>query len=396
MNWHQTYREALAAYLDASPAQIGLFWKGRVGLYALLEAFGIGFGDEVIVPAFTCVVVPNAVLYRGAKVVYSDIDPATFNLNPDLIIPKIRPTTKAIVVQSTFGLSAQMEKFQEIARQYGLILIDDATHSLGGHYGGKKNGTVLDAAFFSSQWNKPFSTGLGGMTFVKDREVADRVRAVEERAERPAAAVVRMLQAQYRVRRDVLRDWNYWPAVQFYRYLSQQGWITGSSQGQELESSAMPAQYLRGMSAFQARLGKRAIQGLDVEVERRRAVAQQYDHLFLELGLEPPAQPIDARHAFLKYPFFVRDRARFLELAVRHRIPLGDWMLSPIHPILSGFERWAYPYGQHPVGELVSRHVLNLPTDVRPKKIEQIRQFLRKNRSELLDLPALLAAFGQQ
>ena len=72
------YKKEIAAHLNASPKQISLYWKGRVGLYALLKAMGIGKGDEVILPAFTCVVVPNAILYLGATPVYVDIRHAVY------------------------------------------------------------------------------------------------------------------------------------------------------------------------------------------------------------------------------------------------------------------------------------------------------------------------------
>src|SRR3972149_1771131 len=81
------------------------FFKGRVALYALLKAIGIHPGDEVILPGFTCVVVPNAIIYLGGKPVYADIDPKTFNIDTAKIEGKITDNTTAIIAQNTFGLS---------------------------------------------------------------------------------------------------------------------------------------------------------------------------------------------------------------------------------------------------------------------------------------------------
>ncbi|NMC27277.1 MAG: hypothetical protein GYA42_03935, partial [Syntrophomonadaceae bacterium] len=88
------YRGRLAQYLECDPADIFLYWKGRVALYAILKAMGIGAGDEVILQAYTCVVVANAIIYLGATPVYVDIDPATYNLNIDLLEDKITDRTK--------------------------------------------------------------------------------------------------------------------------------------------------------------------------------------------------------------------------------------------------------------------------------------------------------------
>ncbi|NMB92373.1 MAG: aminotransferase class I/II-fold pyridoxal phosphate-dependent enzyme [Parcubacteria group bacterium] len=93
------------------------FFKGRVALYAILKSLEIKPGDEIILPGFTCVVVPNAILYCGVKPIYVDIDENTFNINPNLIEEKINSKTKAIIVQHTFGIPAQMDKIIEIAKK---------------------------------------------------------------------------------------------------------------------------------------------------------------------------------------------------------------------------------------------------------------------------------------
>ena len=138
------------------------FWKGRVALFCFLRSLKLTDGDEVLMPGLTCVVVPNAIIYAGLVPIYLDIQPDTFNLDPDLIESKITSRTKVIIIQNTFGLSSNIEKIISIAKKYNLITIDDCTHGFGGTYNGKPNGSFTDAAFYSSQWNKPFSTVLGG------------------------------------------------------------------------------------------------------------------------------------------------------------------------------------------------------------------------------------------
>src|SRR5690349_4196963 len=112
------YEKSFANYLGVASAHT--FWKGRVALYAILKAMQIGPGDEVILPAFTCVVVPNAVRFTGATPVYVDIASGTYNIDPEAIVKVVTPNTRAIVVQHTFGISADLHALTEIARQYGL------------------------------------------------------------------------------------------------------------------------------------------------------------------------------------------------------------------------------------------------------------------------------------
>src|SRR5699024_8810178 len=105
MSSTEALKTRLSEYFDG--ANVSLFWKGRVGLYAVLEAWGIDQGDEVIIPGFTCVVVSNAVLYLGAKPVYVDIEQKTLNTTLDRIKALRTPNTKAVICQNTFGLSSE-------------------------------------------------------------------------------------------------------------------------------------------------------------------------------------------------------------------------------------------------------------------------------------------------
>ncbi|MBI4130447.1 DegT/DnrJ/EryC1/StrS aminotransferase family protein, partial [Candidatus Roizmanbacteria bacterium] len=100
------------------------FNSGRSALWALLKAFSIGQGDEVLVQAFTCVAVPEVVMWVGATPVYCDIDD-TYNIDPNDIEKKITKKTKAIIVQHTFGIPARIREIREIGNKYNLIVIED-------------------------------------------------------------------------------------------------------------------------------------------------------------------------------------------------------------------------------------------------------------------------------
>ncbi len=147
------------------------FAAGRHALYSILKSLGIGEGDEVILQAFTCVVVPNAIMYTGAKPIYVDIDRETFNADVEEILSKITCRTKAIIVQHTFGRQADIEKIKDILfsafqlNMKHIYIIEDMAHSVGIT---KLKG---DVGFYSSDHTKMISTSTGGMAFTNDGNI---------------------------------------------------------------------------------------------------------------------------------------------------------------------------------------------------------------------------------
>ena len=125
------------------------FWKGRVALYAILQALGVGAGDEVLIAGFTCVVVPNAVRFLGAKPVYADISIGSYNLDPASAAQAITPLTRAMIVQHTLGIPAPLEELLALAKLHNLAVIEDCAHSLGSTYCGNPLGTFGNAAFLA-------------------------------------------------------------------------------------------------------------------------------------------------------------------------------------------------------------------------------------------------------
>src|SRR5919109_239683 len=103
-------------------------------LHLALILQGIGPGDEVIVPSFTFIATANAVYYTGARAVFVDIDPRTYNLNPDAIEAALTPRTRAIMPVHQIGLAADMDRINAIARRHGLTVIEDAAPALGATY----------------------------------------------------------------------------------------------------------------------------------------------------------------------------------------------------------------------------------------------------------------------
>ena len=134
----------------------------------MIKSFDITYGDEVIVQAFTCLAVPEVVIWCGAKPVYLDID-ESLNLDIRLLEKSISSKTRIIIVQHTFGIPAKIDMIKKIAQKHNIILIEDCAHSLGAKYNSQKIGTFGDAAFFSFGRDKVISSVFGGLAFINPR-----------------------------------------------------------------------------------------------------------------------------------------------------------------------------------------------------------------------------------
>ena len=367
MTDHDELRRAMGELVGVPPDHVTLFWRGRVAMYAILRALGIGAGDEVIVPAFTCVAVPNAVLYTGATPVYVDIDEATYTADPAAVADAITPRTRAVLAQNTFGLSADLDALREIASAHGAVVVDDCTHGLGGTYKGRPNGAAAHAAFYSTQWSKPISTGLGGIAVTTDPALARELAAIERAAREPSVRDRALLATMLLARERVATPRTIRTGRAAYRAVSRAGIVPGSSSGDELAGTEMPDAFVTRLSAFQARLASRRLRTLDALVRRRRAVAGRYSEWLAARGKTAPAQPDSAGHAFLRYPIRVWERDAFVEEADRRGVLLGDWFHSPLYPIQEDLGRWGYAEGSCPIAERVSAEIVNLPTDVDPR-----------------------------
>jgi perosamine synthetase len=342
-----------------------VFWKGRVALYAILKTLGIGPGDEVILPGFTCVVVPNAVHYVGASPVYADIEPDTYNLSVATVERLITERTKAILAQNTFGLSADLDPILSVAKERGLYVVEDCAHGLGGSYKGCPNGTVADAAFFSSQWSKPVSIGLGGIAYSRHEEIAARLARIAAEMSGPGLPAELMLYAQWRVRPLADNPRLHYPLVGAYRFLTRKaGLSVGSNSGIELIRPEMPAGYARRMGPLQKRMLQGELSRVGAKARRRQETAAFYDTYLKARGISTPCRPTYAEHGMLRYTIRVPNRDQLLGKAHRLQIPVGDWFISPLYPVEGDLSAWGYRRGQCPVAEQACREVINLPTDI--------------------------------
>jgi perosamine synthetase len=276
------FEKAVAAYVGAKHGVATT--SCTTGLHLALATAGIGPGDEVIVPSFTFIASANAILYTGATVVFCEIDPKTFNIDPNDIEKRITKKTKAIMPIDQIGLSADMDAVNAIAKKHGLDVVEDAAPAIGedyypeasavrgdgagqrpAQYKGKKVGSNAHQTVFSFHPRKVITTGEGGMITTDDDAFADRARKL-----RAHGMSVSDLD-RHTSDRVIIEEY---PELGFnYR-----------------------------MTDIQASIGLVQLRRLDELLRIRREKAQRYNAELAEVkGLEVPFVPKYASHTYQSY-----------------------------------------------------------------------------------------------
>src|SRR3990167_8494167 len=291
------------------------FGAGRMGLYAILEALELQRGDEIILPAFTCVVVPNAILYRGLKPVYVDIDPITFNVDVLKIEKAITSCTLALYIQHTFGVICDVGKARAIADRYKLYLIEDACHALGATDKGKKAGSLSDVAYFSTDHSKVISTVLGGMVTTNHDAWATKIRAIQQSSPFLTRKWVRKIMLAFLTERMLLSPYCAWFGRKFFAALVKFKIIFFYHDELKIERPTNYPYPCR-LSSIQAKLGLSQLAGLHCNLNHRRQIA-----LWLESRIkwyENLPQEFLLQQTWIRYSFLVQDRTEFDALFMKH------------------------------------------------------------------------------
>src|SRR6267143_78497 len=168
------FEKAVASYVGAKHGVATTSCTS--GLHLALASIDVGRGDEVIVPSFTFIASANAVLYTGADVVFCEVDPRTFTIDPGDIEKRITKRTKAILPIDQIGLACDIDSVNEIAKRHGIDVVEDAAPAIGASYKGRRVGSNAHQTVFSFHPRKVITTGEGGMITTDDAALADRAR----------------------------------------------------------------------------------------------------------------------------------------------------------------------------------------------------------------------------
>ncbi|MEM3730262.1 MAG: DegT/DnrJ/EryC1/StrS family aminotransferase [Candidatus Bathyarchaeia archaeon] len=302
--------------------------SGTAALHLAVLAVGIKSGDEVILPSFTFTATAEAVAFVGAKPVFVDIDPETYNVSPEQIEKAITKKTKAIIAVDLYGLSSDMQQIRKIAEKHGLKVIEDAAQAHGATYRGKPPGAFADAACWSFYASKNMTTGEGGMVTTNDDEIAEKIRCMRSHGEKEKYASI-MLGYNYRM--------------------------------PEMEA-AIGSEQLKKLPGFVAKRRENA--------ERLTKILESAERLKL------PREPKGYRHSWYLYTVRLKDstekeRNNLVEKLARKGIEARVFYANPIHlmPYYRSFGKFSLPET-----EKASKQVFSLPVHpgVTPEQIDFI------------------------
>lgn len=353
------------------------FNSARSALLGILKSFGIGAGDEVLVQAFTCVAVPNSVLWTGAKPVFVDID-TSLNMDVRDAEKKITPKTKAIIVQHTFGIPANMTRIVAFAKKHGLYLIEDCAHSLGASYEGKKLGSFGDAAFFSFGRDKVLSSVWGGVATIsqKWKVKSQKLREFQEKLPLPSTFWIFQQLLHPVAFSLILASYNIWIG-KILLYCLQKFRLLSFPVYPEEKQSRKPADFpARFPNAF-AILALNQLRKLDRYNETRKSAASYYMTRLRSVSRYTlPAEV--AGSIYLRFPVLMDDPIRMIALCKRNGVLLGNWYHRVIDPAGVSFDAVGYVRGSCPNAEIAASHIINLPTRVTKAEATYVTALLSK------------------
>jgi perosamine synthetase len=182
------FERAFADYLGCDHAVFAP--SGRMALWLILKAFDYPEGSEIIVPGFTYFAIPAVIQLAGLKPVYADIDPATYELSAESVESVISERTRAVIPTHLFGRTCDLSALQDVCSSRGIAIIEDCAQCMGASVGGKKAGTLGEAAYFTFGITKNFTTFGGGMVTCKDAEVYEKIQRVMSGFHSPARGKV--------------------------------------------------------------------------------------------------------------------------------------------------------------------------------------------------------------
>ncbi|NHN59144.1 MULTISPECIES: DegT/DnrJ/EryC1/StrS aminotransferase family protein [Halorussus] len=294
--------------------------NGTTALHAAFEALGVGPGDKVVTTPYSFVASANAVRLAGAEPVFADVDPDTFNLDPDAVEAVVREDddVAAVMPVHLYGLAADMDRLLDIADDYGLAVLEDACQAHGAEFRGRRVGSLGDAACFSMYPTKNMTTGEGGMITTDRADVAERAESFVNHG-RPPEGGYEHVRLGHNFR----------------------------------------------MTSLAAAIGRVQLDRLaDYNAARRSNAAYLTDAL-AEADVVTPTEPDDRRHVYHQYTVLTDDRDGLADYLDDAGVSTGVYYPTPIHeqPAYEGVDRDA------PVAERTADRALSLP--VHPNVTEQ-------------------------
>lgn len=288
--------------------------NGTVALHAAMLALGIRDQDEVIVPTFTYVASVNAITYTGAIPVFVDCLEDTWQLDPEDVIKKITPKTKAIMVVHLYGHPAEMNEIMKIAKIHNLFVIEDCAEAFGSKYNGKYVGTFGDIATYSFFGNKTITCGEGGMVTTNNETLYDRVNKIKGQG-----------LASHR---------QYWHDVIGYNYR---------------------------MTNIASAIGYAQIKRAEQILSRKREIAERYINNFFNTHISYHKESENVYHSYWMFSVILETNEKKRD-EIRYKLQQKGIETRPLFYPVHTMPMYCSKYQMHKISEIIHRKGFNIPS----------------------------------
>jgi dTDP-4-amino-4,6-dideoxygalactose transaminase len=358
------------------------FASGRMGFYSILQSIDIRPGDEVIIPSYTCIVVPNAIIYSGAKPVYCDIDLYDFNIDVQKIEKLITKNTRVIYAQHTFGQMCDMEAIMRVAEKNKLIVIEDSALALGAKSSQGFAGTIGDFGYYSTDRSKVINTGLGGVVSVNNSSYDKYFQDFYQTVPFLDNSTTRKIARTFLLNVFTLNPRNYWFGKFINLVLSKLGILfyfldENHLKKDDINKYPYPARF----SNILAMVGISQIKMLKNNISTRRSNANFYNEI---LEIYSSDYINDKKNVFLRFSFLVKNRDYWKD-RFASEIDLSIWF-ETLFSGRDGDFKEIYYHGGNLNSEFACEHVFNLPThkNIKPEKLSNLLNELKTSGDILI------------
>ena len=354
-----------------------------------LKSLNLNQGDEILLQAFTCNAAANPIIWAGLKPVYVDCNEKTFNIDTEDLKRKITKNSRAVVIQHTFGLPAEVDKILKICQENNLILIEDCAHSLGAKYSSprqnlgdrgkdKKIGTFGKMAFFSFSRDKVISSVYGGMAVTNNDELAKKIKEQLNEIKFPSSCWIFQ-----QLLHPVLMNWLILPTYRIFgKYLLilfQWFHILSKAVHWKEKRGRMPGYFPKRFPNALAILALNQFKKLEKFNEHREKTANFYKKELssFENSFE---LPIEQEQIYLRFAVKHPKAHQIIRKAWQKNLLIGDWYTTPIAPCDTKLEKVQYKLGSCPEAEKLAQKTFNLPThiNISKKQAQKIADFLKQ------------------
>jgi len=335
-----------------------LYDSGRSALYFALKALNVGKGDEVLVQAYTCVVVINAIKWTGAEPVYVDID-KSYNIDIKDLASKITSKTKTAILQHTFGAPARVQDIIAVCKQNSITTIEDCAHVLGVKHKGQQLGTFADIGMFSFGSDKVISCVRGGALITNNKILHASLKKNNTQLKNMPLITIK---------RHLLHLPLFYLGKKLYSvgmgkallFVAKKLYLTNRIIRNEEKRGQQAHMFPSKLPNALAHILYNQVGDLDTVNEHRKHISQLYSDNLHNSHISKPKQGSDT--PFLRYPLQVKDPKHMHAQAKQKGMLLGDWYSTVVAPADIDMKATHYTKGMCPVAEELSEHSINLPT----------------------------------